>query len=647
MVLYLLHIKVCILQVHFMKLFYLLIALFGFIMLRAQTLTPQAPTFNYYSPVFNLDSLEQKLQTTPKDTDAYTDLLIKYDISYIEIYNGHSKYTKELVIGRKKETNPARKAMFDYLFGCKKVFGEKESDILALNDALVYFKTVKDTLGLAYCYTGFIDKNYGTLASEGASKDRAKAYMKKMAVLARESADFRVEILYTFYKMVYSEALGEKESFDTKIKTVQAVIERAKQAPAYRPYLVILYNLEGVLYEREDKFLLALESFEKIEVKEKYESSTFLIKLFNIARVYLNLGETEKAKTYFEKIVGQVNLTRDDLLLLYEMTYKNLGVISEKQDPARAVAYFRKALELSHRSNEIESKNKTVDIQAFLELSQKENELNNISDEKRRIEKQNFQISVLLVLAILFAFFIGLLAYRFFNLNSHLKKITQSRDRLFNIISHDLRSPLTAYIGIADDINFLLKTKQYHRILDLSKQIDVNAQKLDVLLSNLFRWSLLEQEGIKPVLENQNLKNMVTPTLEVYQTIANIKQLNLIIDLPERLDFLTDYNLFVTIIRNLLDNATKYCPANGTVSMIVESSGSKTNLKVSNDCCLDPPPDYTSIVQLINENKKINYGEQNMGMGLLLVKEFSDLLGLAVNFQKDGHRAVFEFKLPV
>jgi signal transduction histidine kinase len=604
-------------------------------------------SFSSYHPVTNLDSLEALMLKTPNTTDAYTDLFLKYEHSYLQANNIHSKYSKELVNAWRKETNPGRKAMFNYLLGWVQLPGGPVSEVLSLYEALGFYEAVKDTLGMVNYYGMFISKNYGTVWKEGVSITRAKMYMQKIAAIARHSSDLGVQIRFVLNKTGYPKTLEVPESFEEQLKNTQDIIQRIKKDPAYWPYLDLFYNLEGVLYRRQKMGRLALQSFMKKKVKEQHDNLVYVLNLQNIAYSYFLMGDFKRAKANFEKLLSHEDLTNEQLLQIYEFSYQHLGIIYEKTDPAKAAAYFKKALEINTKFNKIENQKKIIDLQALMELHQKEKEIKTIAAEKKRIEEQNFKTKAMLSLVLLFAILIGLIAVRFYKLNIRLKKITRSRDKLFNILSHDLRSPLSAYLGIADTVNYLLKTKQFSRIIDLSQQMDINAQKLDVFMTNLFQWSMAELEEIKPSFVNLNLKDVLTPTLGLYKSIAEFKQLGLHIDLPEVLYCQIDRNLFSTIIRNLLDNAIKYCSPNGTVSVVVEKSANKTILKVSNNFSIDPMPDFATLYQLINKNKNFTYGEQGMGLGLLLVKEFTDALRLKINFRTEKEVAIFEIELPI
>lgn len=623
------------------SIFYLILAIALPNYLFAQKVV-QNPTFNSYFPIAKLDSLEQILLKTPKNTIKYTDLLLKYEHSYWLMHDMHGKYKTELIQLYKKETNPGRKAMFNWLFGCSMISPEVESQIIYANKALSYYEAVKDTAGMVNSYATLIWLNSGPNGAVESAM-RAEKYLKKMAYWANMSTELGVQILYVFYKFGTSEA---KESSEERERQIQHLISQIEAAPAYFPYQKLLLNIQGVLYERSGKYEHALKSYFRMYHQPRQESFSYLLNLTNIGNAYTRLGKIQLAKAYYEKAIAKADLNNGELLEAYRNAYYGLGKTLKESNPIQAAKYLQKAFEIGMKMQVLADQKRFDDIQAILEQDQAEERLKTVTAEKQRIEEQNLQIKLLLGFALLLLLGIGLLAFRFFTLSRRLKKITLSHDKVFSIIAHDLRSPLNAYMGLAADISFLLKVQKYDHIIAISKQIDTHAQRLSLMLNNLFQWSLTELEVIKPKWLSVDIIPSLNTTLNIYKSIAEYKQIKMAIDLPQTYSLTTDPNLLLTIVRNMLDNALKYSPTNGTVSVLLSSLSGKNQLIISNDISLDTPPDFTTIRQLINQNKTFNYGEEGIGMGLLLIKEFAGVLKLPIQFIEEENKATFIIDLP-
>jgi signal transduction histidine kinase len=604
----------------------------------------QNPTFNFYLPVANLDSLEGRMLKYPKNTINYIDLLLKYEHSYLVRHDIHSKYYYDLLRLNKVIENPARKAMVNFLIGWQSVKEDPGNQISYLSNALNHFEAVGDTAGMANCY-GLMIWLSSSILPKFESNFWSKKYMKKLDDLADNSSDLGVQSIHFFYSNDFVGNVKKRNSYEQTVRELKQLISKVQQSPAYKAYLNSLYNIENIIHSREKKYRLALNSNEKIEIEKLPDSYTYILKSLNLGYCYYKLEEFERASYFYKIVVDKANLENTDLIELYGLAFEKLGVINQKNDPVKAIDYFKKSIKFTKRYKELEIIKKNSESIALIDLTHKEKTIRAITTEKLHIERQNQQIKLLLGFGILLLLVISLLVLRFYQINIRLKNITRSRDKLFTIISHDLRSPLGAYMGMAETVNFLLKTKKYKRLLQMSQQMDLNAQKLNLIMSNLFRWSMAELENIKPSLLNHNLEVAISPTLEVYRSIATLKQLNFQIDLPEHLNISTDRNLFVTIISNLLDNAIKFCSPSGTVSLHIEKLEHNTRLNLSNDFSLESNPDFMPIEQLINHNKTFTYGERGMGLGLLLVKEFADALHLPINFKTENQKAIFEIDL--
>ena len=133
-----------------------------------------------------------------------------------------------------------------------------------------------------------------------------------------------------------------------------------------------------------------------------------------------------------------------------------------------------------------------------------------------------------------------------------LVKELDMRNRLFLIVSHDIRSPVSG--------NYILSRELLEKVDGLSRvqlkealaELSASAENASSLLENLLLWSLSQKGMLKPVMREVNLLGVAK------EAVGSVRGQDVItVDIPENLIVRTDRNMLLTILRNLLDNAVK------------------------------------------------------------------------------------------
>jgi signal transduction histidine kinase len=192
-----------------------------------------------------------------------------------------------------------------------------------------------------------------------------------------------------------------------------------------------------------------------------------------------------------------------------------------------------------------------------------------------------------------------------------LEKELDMRNRLFSIISHDLRNPVSG--------NALLSRQLLQRFRDLSpaqlqeglEELVQSAQNTSALLENLLLWSLNQKGMLEPVMREENLLSLAKEAVESVQGQTVIR-----IDIPEDLTVRTDRNMLLTVLRNLLDNALKASPT----SVILRSGATK---------------DLTRTITILDNGPGLREGATawGHGLGLVITRELVDKLGASLHMQ--------------
>ena len=201
---------------------------------------------------------------------------------------------------------------------------------------------------------------------------------------------------------------------------------------------------------------------------------------------------------------------------------------------------------------------------------------------------------------------------------SELKALNSTKDRLFSIIGHDLRSPIASLKGILLLIdNQQLSREEFNELL---QHLQKNVDNVHGMLENLLQWSMSQMKEMKPSLKAFEINDVIEQTVELFKDVAKQKKIDLQTDLNDNLIVFADENHIRVVVRNLLNNALKFTPENGRVSIKGKVKKNFFELKI-----IDTGIGInTEEMQLIFSNPKLKQGttgEKGTGLGLILCRD--------------------------
>ncbi len=194
------------------------------------------------------------------------------------------------------------------------------------------------------------------------------------------------------------------------------------------------------------------------------------------------------------------------------------------------------------------------------------------------------------------------------------------KDRLFSIISHDLRGPLINLNNIIKRMNEgTISEEEFQAIIPLLSR---NIEYTTGLLENLLYWSKSQLQGemIKPV--HFNLKEICDGILHLFENVIAEKMLQTENNIDENCVVYSDKDMIQLVMRNLISNAVKFSRRGGN---IILNSGTEGEYSVI--CCSDngvgiSEANQKKLFELETFTTPGTENEQGTGLGLLLCKDF-------------------------
>lgn len=211
--------------------------------------------------------------------------------------------------------------------------------------------------------------------------------------------------------------------------------------------------------------------------------------------------------------------------------------------------------------------------------------------------------------------------------NAGLMMLNEEKNNLVRILAHDLRSPLSQIIGIAD---ILHKDHQVALAEDqvLLTKITDGAHRINEMISKILNVESLDRNDSTTVFEEIHIAPLLEEVVQRFASGAREKGIGIVLNnCKEEEMIVTDQVLLLQILDNLVSNAIKFSPKNTQVQVTVEVNKSGVLIKVK-----DEGPGFSEADQTLMFNKfqklsaQPTNGEPSTGLGLSIVKRYVEEL---------------------
>tara|TARA_R110002049_G_scaffold15667_2_gene63903 strand:+ start:2313 stop:3551 length:1239 start_codon:yes stop_codon:yes gene_type:complete len=230
-----------------------------------------------------------------------------------------------------------------------------------------------------------------------------------------------------------------------------------------------------------------------------------------------------------------------------------------------------------------------------------------------------------------------------------LRELNATKDKLFSIIAHDLRSPFNNIVSLCEILNMARENSEIEKSETYLGLINSTAKNTLVLLENLLDWARSQSGHISFKSEKINIATVFEEILELSSSIAQTKGITINVSKSEEMEVFSDAKILKTIVRNLISNAIKYSQPGGNINISVIKEVSEIKITISDT---GVGMDDRTLKNLfgITTNTPLpgTLNEKGSGFGLVLCKEFVEKLGgkIWVESEKDKG-SDFKFTLPL
>jgi signal transduction histidine kinase len=201
--------------------------------------------------------------------------------------------------------------------------------------------------------------------------------------------------------------------------------------------------------------------------------------------------------------------------------------------------------------------------------------------------------------------------------NIEFDQLIKTKDKLFSIIAHDLKSPVS-------DIHYFIQPFfKKHAESEEATKISQKLADLNTTMDNLLIWALSQSRGMSLQLRPENIKDLIDSILNTFDNQLNSKKISLLKDLKSFTANIDERKLEI-VVRNLLFNAIKFTPEGGFIKLSLIQNQENFEIIIK-DTGLGMSVEMLEKALQGLFSTAGTKGEKGTGLGLLICKEFVDL----------------------
>ncbi|OGI01521.1 MAG: hypothetical protein A2Y25_03385 [Candidatus Melainabacteria bacterium GWF2_37_15] len=233
-------------------------------------------------------------------------------------------------------------------------------------------------------------------------------------------------------------------------------------------------------------------------------------------------------------------------------------------------------------------------------------------------------------------------------LYAKVQESTRLKSEFLFSMSHELRTPLNAIIGFSE----MLLCEDYGQLSEKQtkfiKNISLSGEHLLRLVNDILDLSKIESGNMEINYEIFNIYQAIWETVSVLNSLAEKKNINIEMDVDNKLCINADLRRFKQIMYNLLSNAVKFTEDNGKVKVIACLEESRLRVEVHDTGIGIPAKDRDKIFKNFRQlDSSLTRKQEGTGLGLTLTKKFIELHKGIIDFEsKEGQGTKFWFTLP-
>ncbi len=584
-----------------------------------------------------VDSLEQRLSqpdlSNPERVETL--YLLSRELTFVDLSRSMEYAKQSLELARKTGDEMGMAYAYRILGSIYATNEDYFIGLQYLHHAMDLFEKKSDSVGLANCYMSM-----GHIYRALQNRDKEIEYHRKSyEIFQRLDQEERMGVA--------AHNLGESYYLAGRLSEAEALTITAialNTALGNLPVLSNCLKVQGLIelsrgkgHEAQKHFMQVLEISARLgpNAQKQAAAESFI----QLADLSLKSGNRPRQLEYLlqaENLCKQYNLF--DFLKRIEgklaLHYMNAGNIQ------LAEAYIEKEHETAEQYSQKLVRDRARLTEGMVNIASL-TEKTSMLQTQAKVQSAGIRTRNYLLIALgLSALLLVWLVYKTISMNQHLhakskiilrqkadlQALNKTKDKFFKVVAHDIRSPLVALKSFTT-----LLTDDYHdlspeEVKSMGRQLEQSVDSTLRMADNLILWAADQMQQSPASKGPVALKAVLQDIQDVYRDMARQKRIELTVDCDDNARVYANRDQLEFIVRNLVNNALKFTPRNGKVTLGVRTAETDTLQVFVSDTGVGIEPDILQGLFVLKngQSNKGTQGEDGSGLGLGLSQEFAN-----------------------
>ena len=241
------------------------------------------------------------------------------------------------------------------------------------------------------------------------------------------------------------------------------------------------------------------------------------------------------------------------------------------------------------------------------------------------------------------------LTLAFNNMATSLEQSENRRKDFVANVSHELKTPMTTIGGYIDGIlDGTIPKEQEEKYL---RTVSQETKRLSRLVRSMLDISRLQEQGGIPEESKTRfeVEELVGQVLIAQEGRINDKNIQVDVSLPEMPTYTLACRDYINqVLYNLVDNAIKFCPQGGALTITLRADGNKLYMTVANDGQTIPAQELPMLFERFHKvDRSRSADREGWGLGLYIVKTIVCSHGEDISVTSENGVTAFTFTLPI
>ncbi|MEP0365482.1 MAG: ATP-binding protein [Cyclobacteriaceae bacterium] len=361
---------------------------------------------------------------------------------------------------------------------------------------------------------------------------------------------------------------------------------------------------------------------------------------------------------------GALELAKEKSSLNGQMeAYEKMsGLFKKRKQFEEAYKYAELGVALKDSISSVDVINRINELNTKYETEKKEQQIAAL-EQKNQIQvleaQRQKQIKIFSIVAAILLLLASILFYNRYRIkkntnelldvkNQELARLNNTKNRLFSIISHDLKSPLSSFHTITKSLSDNWEMLDKDQLKEFIISLRDSSSDVKNMMDNLLKWALAQTGELKYTPKDISSATVIQQVRAQLESVTSLKQINIVTDMEEVDMIKADQQFLEIVIRNLLSNAVKFSAVDSEIKVLVSDQDGTQVISIRDQ---GVGMDQAQIDQLLVGNIVAqdiqNSSEKGTGLGLSLCKELLNKMGAEMKVVSEkGKGTTFNLLFP-